>query len=182
MAIEGSAPEAVSVDSSWRSLIRRDLRAKAQLLYGAESFSCLVRALASDGASAVLLLRFSQFLNRWHLAPVAWLVMKANKVLNGVTIGMGATIGPGFAIQHSVGVVINGRAVIGPDCVLEGGVVIGAVSRKSPRIDAGVYVGSGAKIIGGIRVGAGSKIGANAVVIRDVPADATVVGVPARVV
>lgn len=158
-----------------------DIRAKAQLMYGSQSPASLVRALAADGASAVFLFRAAQLFARWRLAPLAWLATKLNKLMNGITIGVGARIGRGFAIQHSVGIVINRSAVIGPGCVLESGVVIGAVDRRSPELGAGVYVGSGAKVIGGVRVGAGSRIGANAVVVKDVPPGSTAVGIPARI-
>lgn len=162
--------------------LAQDLNAKAELMYGSTSVASLARAAVADGGSAVLLFRLSKLVTRWGLTPLAWLLTKTNKVLNGITIGVGADIAPGFVIQHSVGVVINGRAVIGPNCVLEGGVVIGSVERRNPILEGNVYVGSGAKVIGDVRIGAGSKIGANSVVVKDVPAGVTVVGIPARVI
>lgn len=165
---------------SFFALLQRDLRAKARHLYGVDDLRALVRALAADGSSAVILFRISQALRDWHLSPAAWLMTKLNKLLNGVTIGAGARIAPGFVIQHSVGVVINTNAVLGEECILEGGVVIGASDRRSPTIADHVYIGSGACVIGGVSVGAGSKIGANAVVVKDIAPKSTVVGIPAR--
>lgn len=164
--------------SGWASVVRSDIRAKAQLMYDSTSLSAVARALAADGASAVILFRLCQLFSQARATPVAWLMIKLNKVLNGVTIGSAASIGPGFVIQHSVGVVINGRAVLGADCVIEGGVVIGAVNRRSPVIGSGVYMGAGAKVIGGVTIGDDCKIGANAVVVKDAPVGSTVLGVP----
>ncbi|MBB2890186.1 serine acetyltransferase [Flexivirga oryzae] len=160
------------------SVLRSDFRAKAELMYGSTSASAILRAVAADGASAVILFRIGQIFSRARLAPFAFLLMKLNKLFNGVTIGSGASIGQGFVIQHSVGVVINGRAVMGANCVLEGGVVIGAVDRWSPQIGSGVYIGSGAKIVGRVTIGDNCKVGANAVVVKDAPAGSTIVGVP----
>lgn len=170
---------AVSTTSSGSlSVLRSDIRAKAELMYESTGWQAIARALAADGASAVILFRLGQLFNGAKLAPLAWLTMKFNKLLNGVTIGASASIGPGFVIQHSVGVVINGRTVMGANCILEGGVVIGVVNRRSPVIGSGVYIGAGAKIIGGVAVGDGCKIGANAVVVKDAAAGSTIVGVP----
>lgn len=159
-----------------------DFRTKSRHMYERAAVKDVLRALASDGSSAMVLFRLSQLLRRLRLSPGAWLVMKLNKMLNGITIGAGADVAPGFVIQHSVGIVINGGAKIGPGCILEGGVVIGSAHRQSPTLGEGVYVGSGAKIIGGINLGPGARVGANAVVVKDVPAGATVVGIPARVI
>jgi serine O-acetyltransferase len=97
-------------------------------------------------------------------------------------IGRGADFGPGFVILHSFGVVINSQVRGGRNVVIEHGVTIGAEKDTSPVLGDDVFIGAGAKIIGGVRIGSRVKIGANAVVTKDVPDDATVVGVPARVV
>lgn len=164
-------------DSIWLA----DLRVKAHRLYSSTSTTSLLKATLSDGASAVALFRLSELLNRSHLGAVGILVSKLNKVMNGAVIGRGATIGPGFVIQHPVGVVINGSAVLGKDCLIQGGVVIGAdASRISPTLGDNVDVGAGAKLIGPISIGNGVQIGANAVVVKDMPAGVTAVGIPAR--
>ncbi len=96
-----------------------------------------------------------------------------------IPVNMSQNLGLGLEIPHPSGVVIHPDAVIGPNCILQSSVVIGAVrdSDDMPIIDGGVEVGSGAKIIGPVRVGSGSQIGANTVVTKSVPPDSTVVGV-----
>lgn len=163
-------------------VLLEDLAAKAEVMYSATSRNYLIRAAAADGGTAIILFRGARMFADLGMAPIAWFLTTLNRMLNGVTIGLRADIAPGFVLQHSVGVVINGKAVIGPHCVLEGGVVIGSVRRENPVLEAGVYIGSGAKIIGGVVVGEDSRIGANAVVVKDVPRGSTVVGVPGRVV
>lgn len=93
-----------------------------------------------------------------------------------------ATIGRGLKMPHPTGVVIHHDAVIGDDCIVMQQVTIGQLAGTgAPVLEAGVYVGAGAKVLGSIRIGRGARIGANAVVLCDVPADGTAVGVPARV-
>jgi serine O-acetyltransferase len=106
--------------------------------------------------------------------------------LTGIEIHPGATIGRRVFIDHGMGIVIGETAVIGDDCTLYHGVTLGGTSwkkgKRHPTLGRGVVIGAGAKVLGPIDVGDGAKIGSNAVVVRDVPADATAVGIPARVV
>jgi len=106
--------------------------------------------------------------------------------LTGIEIHPGATIGRRVFIDHGMGIVIGETAVIGDDCTLYHGVTLGGTSwkkgKRHPTLGRGVVIGAGAKVLGPIEVGDGAKIGSNAVVVRDVPADATAVGIPARVV
>ncbi len=106
--------------------------------------------------------------------------------LTGIEIHPGATIGRRVFIDHGMGVVIGETAEIGDDCTLYHGVTLGGTSwnkgKRHPTLEAGVVIGAGAKVLGPITVGQGAKIGCNAVVVRDVPVGATVVGIPARVV
>jgi serine O-acetyltransferase len=106
--------------------------------------------------------------------------------LTGIEIHPGATIGARVFIDHGMGVVIGETAEIGDDVTLYHGVTLGGTSwnkgKRHPTLCAGVVVGAGAKILGPIVVGAGAKVGSNAVVVKNVPAGATMVGIPARAV
>jgi serine O-acetyltransferase len=108
------------------------------------------------------------------------------RFVTGIEIHPGATIGRRVFIDHGMGVVIGETAVIGDDCTLYHGVTLGGVSwnqgKRHPTLGNGVVVGAGAKILGPFEVGDGAKIGSNSVVVKAVPAGATVVGIPARVV
>ncbi len=107
------------------------------------------------------------------------------RFLTGVEIHPGATIGRRVFIDHGMGVVIGETAEIGDDSTLYHGVTLGGTSwnkgKRHPTLGKGVVVGAGAKILGPIMIGDGARIGSNAVVVRDVPAGATVVGVPGRI-
>jgi serine O-acetyltransferase len=106
--------------------------------------------------------------------------------VTGIEIHPGAKIGRRVFIDHGMGVVIGETAEVGDDCTLYQGVTLGGTSwnkgKRHPTLAPGVVVGAGAKILGPFTVGAGAKIGSNAVVVKEVPAGATVVGVPGRMV
>jgi serine O-acetyltransferase len=106
--------------------------------------------------------------------------------LTGIEIHPGATIGPRFFIDHGMGIVIGETAEIGADVTLYHGVTLGGTSwqkgKRHPTLGNGVVVGAGAKILGPITVGDNSRIGANAVVVKPVPPDSLVVGVPGEIV
>ncbi len=120
----------------------------------------------------------------WRL-PARWLSQMI-RGMTGIEIHPGATIGPGFFIDHGMGVVIGETAEVGADVTLYHGVTLGGTSlnkgKRHPTIGDRVVVGAGAKILGAILVGADSRIGANAVVVKPVPANSVVVGVPGQVV
>lgn len=119
-----------------------------------------------------------RWLARWSAHFARW--------LTGIEIHPGATIGRRVFIDHGMGVVIGETAEIGDDCTLYHGVTLGGTSwnkgKRHPTLGRGVVIGAGAKILGPILVGDAAKIGSNAVVVREVPAGATAVGIPARVV
>jgi len=163
------------------SLIRSDLCAKAQWLYGDCSFKSVIKARFTDGSTAMIIYRWMQWAQRRHLVPLAMVFNKLN-VMGGCIIGRGADFGEEFVLVHSLGVVINTSVKGGRNVVIEHQVTIGAEKGVSPVLGDRVFVGAGAKIIGGVRIGNGAKIGANAVVLDDVPEGATVVGIPARIV
>ena len=124
----------------------------------------------------------------WRLG-LKWLGRLASnwgRFMTGVEIHPGARIGRRFFIDHGMGIVIGETAEIGDDCTLYHGVTLGGVSwnkgKRHPTLGDGVTVGAGAKILGPFTVGAGAKIGSNSVVVKEVPAGSTVVGIPARIV
>jgi serine O-acetyltransferase len=116
----------------------------------------------------------------------ARLVSHAARWATGIEIHPGAKIGPGFFVDHGMGVVIGETAEVGSDVTLYHGVTLGGTSlakeKRHPTIEDRVVVGAGAKILGAITIGHDSRIGANAVVVKPVPPDAVVVGVPGEVV
>ena len=123
----------------------------------------------------------------WH-ANLKWPARFLSHVarwFTGIEIHPGATIGRRFFIDHGMGVVIGETAEIGDDVTLYHGVTLGGTSwqhgKRHPTLGNGVVVGAGAKILGPITIGDGAKIGSNAVVVKDVPAGATAVGIPARI-
>jgi serine O-acetyltransferase len=163
-------------------LILSDLRAKATWCYEDDSPLALLKVLLTDGTVAMLFYRAMQWSRARHLLPLEWVFNKLNAVTQGCIIGRGAEFGPAFVLVHSNGVVINGRVQGGAGICIEHQVTIGADRRRSPRLGDHVFIGAGAKIIGPVTVGSHSRIGANAVVVSDVPDHATAVGVPARIV
>ena len=138
------------------------------------------------GFHALQLHRISHRLWRWKLRWLARLGSHITRFFTGVEIHPGATIGRRVFIDHGMGVVVGETAEIGDDCTLYHGVTLGGVSwnqgKRHPTLGRGVVVGAGAKILGPFVVGDGAKIGSNSVVVKAVPAGATVVGIPARVV
>jgi serine O-acetyltransferase len=163
-------------------LVASDLRAKAEWNYGRVAFVTLVKVILTDGTAAMIWYRLMQWARRWRLYPLELLFNRINTFYCNCIIGRGAEFGPGFVLIHGTGVVINGGVRGGSNVKLEHQVTIGAERRQSPVLGDDVFVGAGAKIIGSVAVGSGAKIGANAVVVHDVPEQATVVGIPARVV
>lgn len=166
--------------TTW-TLIRADVRAKARWLYGADDGRAVAKALCTDGTLAMILYRLMQGARRAGLAPLAMLFNKLNSI-GGCVIGRGADFGPEFVLVHSHGVVINTSVRGGARVFVEHQVTIGAERGASPVLGDDVFIGAGARILGGVRVGSRVKVGANAVVVSDVPDGVTVVGVPARVV
>lgn len=163
------------------SLIRSDLTAKADWMYGGTSRRNVIKACLTDGTFAMLMYRCMQASHRHHLAPLAMVFNKLNAFFGRCIIGRGAEFGPAFVLIHSYGVVINGAVRGGCNVKIEHLVTIGAERNASPLLGDGVFIGAGAKIIGPVRIGSHAKIGANAVVTHDVPDHCTAVGIPARI-
>jgi serine O-acetyltransferase len=162
--------------------IREDLRRKALWCYESDARGAMLKALVTDGTAAMILYRLMQWSRAMRRSPLEMIFNKLNAICCNCIIGRGAEFGPGFVLIHSTGVVINGAVRGGAGVHIEHQVTIGAERRESPVIGDDVFIGAGAKIIGNVSIGEGARIGANAVVIADVPAHHTAVGVPARVV
>lgn len=138
------------------------------------------------GLHATLLHRMGH--NLWN-AGFKWLartLSSFSRLLTGIEIHPGAQIGRRFLIDHGMGVVIGETAEVGNDCTLYQGVTLGGTSwdkgKRHPTLASNVVVGAGAKVLGPIQIGQGARIGSNAVVVKDVPEGATVVGIPGHVV
>ena len=125
--------------------------------------------------------RLMAWSHRHHLAPLTMVCNKVNAVFGQCIIGRGATFGPGFVLIHSQGVVINGAVRGGSRIYVEHQVTIGAEKDQSPVLGDRVFLGAGAKIVGPVTIGSDVRVGANAVVVRDVPSGVSVGGVPARI-
>ena len=167
----------------WRS-IRDDLAAVRQRDPAARSLGEV--ALAYPGFHARQLHRLAHALWHTQVPLLPRLVSHLTRGLTGIEIHPGAVIGERCFIDHGMGVVIGETAVIGDDCHLFQGVTLGGTSTKRekrhPTLGNGVTVGAGAKIIGAVTIGDGARIGAGSVVVNNVPAYATVVGVPGHIV
>jgi serine O-acetyltransferase len=142
--------------------------------------------LAYPGVHALWLHRLAHLLWTRRLTLTARLVSHQSRFLTGVEIHPGAQIAEGVFIDHGMGVVIGETAVIETGCIIYKGVVLGGTSQerktRHPHLGRNVTVGSNACVLGAIHVGEGARIGSASVVISDVPAGATVVGVPGRIV
>ncbi|HQT32058.1 MAG TPA: serine O-acetyltransferase [Thiobacillus sp.] len=137
------------------------------------------------GFHAIVVHRLAHWLWRAGFKWLARFTSHSGRWLTGIEIHPGATIGRRVFIDHGMGVVVGETAEIGDDCTLYHGVTLGGTSwdkgKRHPTLKPGVVVGAGAKILGPINIGANARIGSNAVVVKDVPDNATAVGIPARI-
>lgn len=138
------------------------------------------------GFHAMMFYRLSHALWRWRLYFLGRLVSQIGRWMTGIEIHPGAEIGRRLFIDHGMGVVIGETAILGDDVTLYQGVTLGGTSlaggKRHPTLENKVVVGAGAQVLGPVTLGAGARIGANAVVLKDVPGDVTMVGIPARMV
>ena len=138
------------------------------------------------GFQAVLIFRLNHKLWNRGFKLVSRLLSNITRIFTGVEIHPAAEIGSNLFIDHGTGVVIGETAVIGDDCTLYHGVTLGGTSwekgKRHPTLGNNVVVGAGAKILGPIAIESGARIGSNAVVVKNVPENSTVVGIPARIV
>ena len=163
-------------------LLFEDIKAKARWCYGDVTAKTIVKTCLTDGTAAMFWYRCMQWCRKWKLAPLTMICGRINGLFCQCIIGRGAEFGPGFVIIHSNGIVINSSVRGGRNIHLEHQVTIGAEKDVSPILGDNIFVGAGAKIVGGVSIGSESRIGANAVVTKDVPAWATVGGVPAKII
>ncbi|QQR90577.1 MAG: serine O-acetyltransferase [Myxococcales bacterium] len=138
------------------------------------------------GLHALACHRFAHFLWHHRFYFLARFLSHLNRFFTGIEIHPGATIGRGVFIDHGMGVVIGETAIVGDECILYKGVVLGGTHTeptiRHPQLGKRVVVGSNACVLGAITIGDDARIGSGSVVIRPVPAGATVVGVPGRIV
>ena len=164
--------------------IKRDL--DAVLERDPAATSALEVVLTYSGFHALLLHRLAHWLHANDRRLLARGLSQLNRMITQIEIHPAAVIGSGLFIDHGSGVVIGETCEIGNDVTILQGVTLGGTGKEAgkrhPTIEDGVSIGTGAKVLGGFTVGANSKIGANAVVLRNVPPNSTVVGVPGRLV
>ncbi|OFX13615.1 MAG: serine O-acetyltransferase [Armatimonadetes bacterium RBG_16_58_9] len=160
--------------SDWKAVFRNDPAAR-------NAFEVMTYA----GLHAITWHRVAHFFLRHRLKLLARVISQINRFMTGIEIHPGARIGRGFFIDHGMGVVIGETAEIGDNCLLYHGVTLGGVSlekkKRHPTLGNNVVVGAGAKVLGPINIGDNAQVGANAVVLKDVPPDSIVVGIPGRV-
>ncbi len=139
-------------------------------------------ALSSDGFKVLVLTRLREASRRWHIPGVNHLLRLVTTVLFSVEVGNDIQLGRGVNFTHTLGTVVGGTSVLGDRVTLLGNNTIGtAKDNGCPVIGNDVVIGCGARVLGPVRIGDGAFIGANAVVLDDVPAGATATGVPAVV-
>jgi serine O-acetyltransferase len=179
-----AAASRVAAKKSLFASIRDDVGCVAQRDPAARSTWEVV--LLYPGVHAVIWHRIANRLwrggHKFSARALSWFA----RLVTNIDIHPGATIGERFFIDHGAGVVIGETATIGDDVTMYHGVTLGGTSwsagRRHPTVGEGVLIGAGAKILGPISVGARARIGANSVVIEDVPPEMTVVGIPGRIV
>ena len=157
-----------------RSVLKRDPAAR----------NAVEVLLCYSGLHAIWMYRFNHWLWGKNLRLAARVLSQLTRNLTGIEIHPGATLGPGFFIDHGMGVVIGETAEVGADVTIYHGVTLGGTSlahgKRHPTLGDRVVVGAGAKLLGAIEIGDDCRIGANSVVVKSVPPNSVVVGVPGR--
>ena len=164
--------------------IKRDI--KAVFERDPAAISTLEVLLAYPGFHARQFHRLAHTLFQWRIPVLPRLISHISRFLTGIEVHPGAKIGEGLFIDHGMGVVIGETSEIGDNVTLHQGVTLGGTShqraKRHPTLGNNVMVGVGAQLIGNIAIGDNTKVGSGSVVVNSVPANATVVGVPGRVV
>lgn len=147
--------------------------------YDPAAKSLIEIALLYPGPKVLLCHRIAHFFYKRHFYFLARLFCEIGRFLTGIEIHPGATIGKRLVIDHGMGVVIGETAIVGDDCIIFHGVTLGGIKfdpiKRHPTIGNRVLIGTGAKLLGPLTVGDGASIGANSIVVKDVPAGATLV-------
>jgi serine O-acetyltransferase len=172
-----NAFEAIRED--YKACFERDPAARA-------AFGFLEVIFLYPGFHAITVHRFSHFLYELKIPFLPRLISQLMRLLTGIEIHPGAKIGPGFFIDHGMGVVIGETTEVGKNVTLYQGVTLGGTglerSKRHPTLGDNIVIGAGAKVLGSIKIGNNVKVGAGSVVIHSVPDNCTVVGVPAEIV
>ncbi|MBK5093599.1 MAG: serine O-acetyltransferase, partial [Actinobacteria bacterium] len=141
--------------------------------------------LSYPGLHAIWMPRVAHYLHTHNVPLVPRLISMLARTLTGIEIHQGARVGKGFFVDHGMGVVIGETADIGDNVTIFQGVTLGGTGKEKgkrhPTIEDNVVIAAGAKVLGPITIGENSKVGAQSVVLQDVPPNCTVVGVPGRV-
>lgn len=142
--------------------------------------------LCYPGLHAVLIYRLAHKFYQWKRFVLARVISQIGRFLTGIEIHPGAKIGRGLFIDHGMGVVIGETAEVGDNVTIFHGVTLGGTGKdkgkRHPTVGNNVLIGAGTKVLGPITIGNNVKIGANSVVLKDVPSDVTVVGIPGKIV
>jgi serine O-acetyltransferase len=167
-----------------QAAIRRDIQAARERDPARPTVREVV--FAYPGVHAIWGHRITHWLWQRGARLLARTLAELTRILTGVEIHPGAVLGPGLFIDHATGVVIGETAEVGEDVTIFHGVTLGGTGREKgkrhPTVGDRVTIGAGAKLLGAIKIGDDSRIGANAVVVKDVPSSAVVVGVPGQIV
>jgi len=169
-------------------MIKRIIKDAKVILVKDPATKSLIQALLfSPGLKAIVYYRIAHSLHKRGWINLAMFISQHARRKTGIEIHPGATIGEDLFIDHGMGIVIGETTIIGDNVTLFHGVTLGGIGGhknqvRHPKIHDNVVVGAGAKILGPISIGINSKIGANAVVLKDVPPYSTAVGIPAKVV
>src|SRR5918997_1570607 len=162
--------------------LRRDVQAVPERDPAATGVSTFEILTGWPGLHALLAHRVAHALDAANVPAAPRAIAYLSRALTGIEIHPAARIGDGLFIDHGMGVVIGETAEVGDNVTMYQGVTLGGTGfetgKRHPTVEANVTIGSGAKLLGPIRIGHGAKIGANAVVVHDVPPNSTVVGVP----
>jgi serine O-acetyltransferase len=164
-----------------KKLVNDALHLRTAARFGDDGKALARAVLTTDSYRILVMNRLREAARRWHVPLVNTVLRNVQQIYAGVEIGKDVTLGEGVYFVHPVGVVIGGDARIGDRVRFYGSNTVGTAKDDGyPTIEDDVWIGAGARILGPIRVGARSRIGANAVVLSDVPADHVAVGIPAK--